>query len=215
MLKCQICDQPATHHVTEIVAGEPRDYHLCEKHLQNWEHLPEQLPPWPKSGGPGAPLQKLLNDAKLLGVLQDPAVRQEMAAHLLPALCLALLHEKAEMRVAAIFSIMRLGSDVRSASGALRDALKDSDERVATAAQLALEYMESDQAREGMRVPGIAPPKPKYDRGDRVKVKVGTFAKREGEVKDILETKGLVRVELTIFDRPVPVELEYWQVEPL
>jgi transcriptional antiterminator NusG len=57
------------------------------------------------------------------------------------------------------------------------------------------------------------PAKPKFDRGDRVKVKDGTFAGMEGEVKDILEAKGLVRVELTIFGRPVPVELEYWQVE--
>jgi transcriptional antiterminator NusG len=55
--------------------------------------------------------------------------------------------------------------------------------------------------------------KPKFDRGDRVKVKDGTFAGMEGEVKDILEAKSLVRVELTIFGRPVPVELEYWQVE--
>lgn len=55
--------------------------------------------------------------------------------------------------------------------------------------------------------------KPKFDRGDRVKVKEGTFAGMEGEVKDILEAKGLVRVELTIFGRPVPVELEYWQVD--
>ena len=35
----------------------------------------------------------------------------------------------------------------------------------------------------------------------------------EGEVKELLEAKGSVRVELTIFGRPVPVELEYWQVE--
>jgi transcriptional antiterminator NusG len=55
--------------------------------------------------------------------------------------------------------------------------------------------------------------KPKYDRGDRVKVKDGTFAGMEGEVKELLEAKGCVRVELTIFGRPVPVELEYWQVE--
>jgi transcription termination/antitermination protein NusG len=67
--------------------------------------------------------------------------------------------------------------------------------------------------RQGEQVPGIAHPKPKYDRGDRVKVKDGTFAGMEGEVKDLLEAKGLVRVELTIFGRPVPVELEYWQVE--
>jgi transcriptional antiterminator NusG len=55
--------------------------------------------------------------------------------------------------------------------------------------------------------------KPKFDRGDRVKVKDGTFQGMEGEVNDILEAKNLVRVELTIFGRPVPVELEYWQVE--
>ncbi len=55
--------------------------------------------------------------------------------------------------------------------------------------------------------------KPKYDRGDRVKVKEGTFAGMEGEVKELIEAKGQVRVELTIFGRPVPVELEYWQVE--
>jgi len=67
--------------------------------------------------------------------------------------------------------------------------------------------------RQGEHVPGIAHPKPKFDRGDRVKVKDGTFAGMEGEVKDLLEAKGLVRVELTIFGRPVPVELEYWQVE--
>ena len=55
--------------------------------------------------------------------------------------------------------------------------------------------------------------KPKFDRGDRVRVKDGTFAGMEGEVKEILEARHLVRVELTIFGRPVPVELEYWQVE--
>jgi transcriptional antiterminator NusG len=55
--------------------------------------------------------------------------------------------------------------------------------------------------------------KPKFDRGDRVRVKDGTFAGMEGEVKELLEAKNLVKVELTIFGRPVPVELEYWQVE--
>ena len=67
--------------------------------------------------------------------------------------------------------------------------------------------------RQGEHVPGIAHPKPKYDRGDRVKVKDGTFAGMEGEVKELLEAKGLVRIVLTIFGRPVDVELEYWQVE--
>ena len=56
-------------------------------------------------------------------------------------------------------------------------------------------------------------PKSKFDKGDKVKVKDGTFAGMEGEVKEVLEGKGAIRVELTIFGRPVPVELEYWQVD--
>lgn len=55
--------------------------------------------------------------------------------------------------------------------------------------------------------------KSKFDKGDRVQVKDGTFAGMEGEVKEVLEGKGALRVELTIFGRPVPVELEYWQVD--
>jgi transcriptional antiterminator NusG len=56
-------------------------------------------------------------------------------------------------------------------------------------------------------------PKIKFDRGDHVKIKEGTFAGMEGDVSDILEAKGLVRVMLKIFGRDVPVELEYWQIE--
>jgi len=55
--------------------------------------------------------------------------------------------------------------------------------------------------------------KPKFDRGDKVRVRDGTFTGMEGEVKELLEAKNSVKVELTIFGRPVPVELEYWQVD--
>ncbi len=64
-------------------------------------------------------------------------------------------------------------------------------------------------------VPGQIVSKPRFDRGDKVKVKDGTFAGMEGEVKELVEAKGTVRVDLTIFGRPVAVELEYWQVEPV
>ncbi len=69
------------------------------------------------------------------------------------------------------------------------------------------------RGRTGEEIAPGAAPKPKFDKGDRVKVKDGTFAGMEGEVKELLEGKGAVRVELTIFGRPVPVELEYWQVD--
>jgi len=52
-----------------------------------------------------------------------------------------------------------------------------------------------------------------FEKGDRVRVKDGMFAGMEGEVKDIVEAKNALKVELTIFGRAVPVELEYWQVE--
>ena len=56
--------------------------------------------------------------------------------------------------------------------------------------------------------------KPPVERGDRVKVRDGTFAGMEGEVKEVVEKLNRLKVELTIFGRPVSVELEYWQVEP-
>lgn len=52
-----------------------------------------------------------------------------------------------------------------------------------------------------------------FSKGEHIKVKDGMFAGMEGEVSEILEAKGLVRVMLKIFGRDVPVELEYWQVE--
>jgi transcriptional antiterminator NusG len=60
----------------------------------------------------------------------------------------------------------------------------------------------------------VAPtPKIKFERGDHVKIKEGTFAGMEGDVNEIQEAKGVVKVMLKIFGRDVPVELEYWQVE--
>ena len=56
-------------------------------------------------------------------------------------------------------------------------------------------------------------PKIRFERGERVKIREGTFANMEGEVSEILEAKGLVRVMLKIFGRDVPVELEDWQIE--
>jgi transcriptional antiterminator NusG len=52
-----------------------------------------------------------------------------------------------------------------------------------------------------------------FSEGDKVKVKDGMFSGMEGVVKTVMEAKGAVVVELTIFGRPVPVELEYWQVD--
>jgi hypothetical protein len=55
-------------------------------------------------------------------------------------------------------------------------------------------------------------PRVPYPRG-QVIVRDGTFAGMQGQVVQVLENMKRVRVLLTIFARPVPVELEDWQVE--
>ena len=52
-----------------------------------------------------------------------------------------------------------------------------------------------------------------YEIGDRVKIIDGTFKDVEGEVHLIDENTGRITVNITIFARTAPVELEYWQVE--
>src|SRR5262249_14948883 len=57
--------------------------------------------------------------------------------------------------------------------------------------------VERMQRIQGEKPIGAAPPpKARFSLGDRVKVKDGVFSGMEGEVKDILEAKGLVKVEL-------------------
>ena len=50
-------------------------------------------------------------------------------------------------------------------------------------------------------------------KGDMVKIKSGAFDGFDGTVDEIYPDKGMVRVIVTIFGRPTPVELEYWEVE--
>lgn len=50
-------------------------------------------------------------------------------------------------------------------------------------------------------------------KNDMVKIKSGAFDGFDGTVEDINPEKGTVKVVVTIFGRPTPVELEYWEVE--
>ena len=54
-----------------------------------------------------------------------------------------------------------------------------------------------------------------FKTGDRVKVNEGPFENFEGVVDEINSQKGTVRVIVTIFGRATPIEIEYWQVEPV
>ena len=54
-----------------------------------------------------------------------------------------------------------------------------------------------------------------FKKGDSVKIKEGPFENFDGVVDEVVPSKGLVKVIVTIFGRPTPVELEYWMVEPI
>ncbi len=54
-----------------------------------------------------------------------------------------------------------------------------------------------------------------FKKDDKVKVTEGPFENFEGVVDEINVQKGTVKVIVTIFGRPTPVEIEYWQVEQL
>ena len=55
--------------------------------------------------------------------------------------------------------------------------------------------------------------KMEFERGDHVKIKEGPFENMEGTVDELLPEQGKVRVNVTIFGRSTPIELEYWLIE--
>lgn len=55
----------------------------------------------------------------------------------------------------------------------------------------------------------------KIRRGDMVRIKEGPFEGFDGTVEEVLDSKGLLRISVTIFGRATSVEIEHWQVEPV
>lgn len=67
--------------------------------------------------------------------------------------------------------------------------------------------MDKTRARDTLEVP--------YRLGDAVKVIDGPFADFSGSVSDINLERKKIKVMVSIFGRPTPVELDYLQVQPL
>jgi transcriptional antiterminator NusG len=76
-----------------------------------------------------------------------------------------------------------------------------------------------EELPEGTKLPTpVAPTKIPFNVGDKVKVRDGTFQNMEGEIKEIREPKDSkdtyrIKVELTVWGRPVSVEVDYWQID--
>src|SRR5687767_6215252 len=68
--------------------------------------------------------------------------------------------------------------------------------------------LEEAERPDEAKTPGM-----EYQKGDKVKVTDGAFINFEGSVDEVMADKGMVRIVTTIFGRPTPLELEYWQIE--
>ncbi len=55
--------------------------------------------------------------------------------------------------------------------------------------------------------------KVEFEKGEQIKVREGAFANFEGTVDSIDSERGVVKVIVTIFGRPTPLDIEYWQIE--
>lgn len=64
---------------------------------------------------------------------------------------------------------------------------------------------------------GISRPKPKYrfEEGDEVRVIDGPFSNFQGVVEEVKPDKEKLRILITIFGRPTPVELDFIQVNKI
>ena len=83
-----------------------------------------------------------------------------------------------------------------------------------TGTPVAVPDKEIDKIMGNIREGSLSPePRLSFDIGEQVKVCEGPFASFTGLVEEVDEEKLRLKVSVSIFGRPTPIELEYNQVE--
>jgi hypothetical protein len=136
-MKCQSCDNQATLHVTEMVKGQPTEFHVCESHLDDLDKLKAAI----ERQSPGHETAFWFSP-EIAKALSDLEAQKKFATHLVPALCQALQDPKPEVKIIALQHLMIFRQYAQSAAGALQEALRDPDENVRKAANLLLKSSE-------------------------------------------------------------------------
>jgi transcription termination/antitermination protein NusG len=111
------------------------------------------------------------------------------------------IDDQEDPRTQAVRSTLRSVDGLREFLGSRGEATPLTEEDVAGI----LSRMSDSEARPQVTI-GM-------QKGDLVKIKSGAFDGFDGTVDEVNPDKGTVRVVVTIFGRPTPVELEYWEVE--
>lgn len=78
--------------------------------------------------------------------------------------------------------------------------------------------LQPDEVKKILKQMGLVESKPKIIDvavGENIRVKTGPFANFEGVVKELLPDRGKVRVNISMFGRETPVELDYEQIDKL